>query len=94
MQPAAAATRRARRPLRLPAGQPALRGPQRAAALNVLVAEQGNVECANTPDGVKLTVTTDQPRLVARLQEQANNRVDRLDQTAAAAASAPPGRKG
>jgi len=73
MQSAAAATR---------ANRSVAERPARTNALSLLAAQQGNVECANTADGVKLIITTDQPTQVARLQQQVNARVAKLGQAA------------
>jgi len=72
-QPAAAAQK---------AQRPAAEKPARAAGLEMLMMEQGNIEVANTADGVRLTVTTDQPKQVARLQDLVRNRIARLEQGA------------
>jgi hypothetical protein len=54
-----------------------------AGEMNLLLLAAGDIQCANVIDGVKLTITSDQPRLVARIQEQAQGRVDKLEQAAA-----------
>lgn len=57
--------------------------PSSISEMNVLLVASGNMECSNTSDGVKLTITTDRPKLVARLQQQAQARLDRLTQAPA-----------
>ncbi len=79
-QPAAAAARAGREAGANRANRPAAERTGGAAEFGVLLTEQGNVECANTAQGVKLTITTDDAKQVARLQEQVATRVNRIGQ--------------
>jgi hypothetical protein len=78
-QPAGAATK---------GGQQAAEKPAADRGLGLLLTERGDVKATNTADGVRLTVTTDQPNQVQKLQEQVRNRVARLSQAAGRGAKA------